>query len=413
MFMEQAYAETYKKIQSLIEEKTGIELSFFGFPFFEKSIQERLTTLSIPVEEYYPFLSNNPTEFQELIELFVNSETWFFRERKGIDYVVDLAKKKCEEGNSPILILSAAASSGEEPYSIAMALFDKQLLPSDFRIDAVDISNRSLVKALQGRYKNNSFRGQDLFFQQRYFQLKDNLYHLDDQVKAQVHFMHDNLVNSDLFLKKRLYDVIFCRNLLIYLNPKAQENVIFLMDHLLKENGVLIVAPAETELLRTHGFLPEADPGVCAFRKKSTQKIEAKIAKKTPSFPSKNSFKFREGLATMVQNNGHVEKDLLKQAFQHADKGELDEAMQTCQLFVQTHGANADAYYLLGVLHQAIGHNDEAEAFYRKSIYLNPNHYQALTYLALLLEIKGEKDDAFLLYQRAEKIEKKLKEKNG
>jgi chemotaxis protein methyltransferase WspC len=87
-----------------------------------------------------------------------------------------------------------------------------------------------------------------------------------------------------------------------------------------------------------------------------------------------------------------------------ADNGKLDEAVQICLAHLAEHGASVEAYYLLGVIHDAQGHPD-ARDFYRKALYLNPNHYECLLQMALLAEKDGDPESARNLRRRAQRIQ--------
>ena len=125
------------------------------------------------LEDYEQFLDSSRAEWNELVESVVVTETWFFRDpeiyrrfrspgasRNGCPPIQPL----------PLRLLSIPCASGEEPYSLVMALLDAGVAPDRFQIDAVDISARALARAERGVYGRNSFRGKDLAFRDRYFQ---------------------------------------------------------------------------------------------------------------------------------------------------------------------------------------------------------------------------------------------------
>jgi chemotaxis protein methyltransferase WspC len=94
---------------------------------------------------------------------------------------------------------------------------------------------------------------------------------------------------------------------------------------------------------------------------------------------------------------------VLETARQLADKGEVDAATTLCETLLRTHGPNAQAYILLGLLRQAAGHPEQAEHYFHRAVYLQPDHYEALVHLALLLEHRGDTAGAAMVRQRAQR----------
>ena len=137
-----------------------------------KALEERLARTDSPRQ-------------RQLIETVIVPETWFFRDREAY---VALVKVVLEEwlpahGDGPLRLLSAPCSTGEEPYSMAMALFDAGLPANRFHIDALDISARSLARARRAFYGRNSFRGTNLSFRGRYFQAAAGGHHLAEAIR--------------------------------------------------------------------------------------------------------------------------------------------------------------------------------------------------------------------------------------
>src|SRR6185436_665861 len=117
-----------------------------------------------------------------------------------------------------------------EPYSIAIALLDSGLPLERFQIDAVDISLRALSRARSRMYGTNSFRETDLSFRDRFFSSTPDGWELTDAFLDRVHFRQGNIVAPDFQPDTNRYDIIFCRNLLIYFGHFTQELVIRRLD---------------------------------------------------------------------------------------------------------------------------------------------------------------------------------------
>ena len=236
-------SESFNQIIDLVESKLGLKLRSLSESFWHEKLFERIKICKFSTEqEYYSLLLQSPEEMQALIELTVIPETWFFRDRGAFDFLADLVKKEIVQPRSPpFKILSLACSSGEEPYSIVMTLLDAGLTTEAFNVDAADISLLALKKAQDGIYRLNSFRGEDPSFRDRYFKKIDERYAINEQVKRQVCFYHLNLLTDNLPFKSHSYDLILCRNLLIYLAPHAQNQMINQVKKLLLPEGYFAV----------------------------------------------------------------------------------------------------------------------------------------------------------------------------
>jgi chemotaxis protein methyltransferase WspC len=153
-----------------------------------------------PDQKTYSALAAEEKELQQLIELVVVPETWFFRDHEAC---ATLARYAIEEWrpahpDSMMQLLSLPCATGEEAYSMAMALLDAGLPASRFRIDAIDISIKALARAREAVYGRNSFRSTDLSFRDRYFTGAGDTYLLSETVRRQVHFQPGNLVDEQL-----------------------------------------------------------------------------------------------------------------------------------------------------------------------------------------------------------------------
>src|SRR5262249_21641542 len=144
-------------------------------------------------------------------------ETWFFRDPASFDAFTQAALEWL--GRNPagtLRILSVPCSTGEEPCSLAMRLLDSKVPPHRFVIDAVDVSGRSLARAQRALYGKNSFRGGDLSFRDRHFRETAEGFELSDTVRKCVRFHQDNVLAETFLAGHEPYQIIFCRNLLIY-----------------------------------------------------------------------------------------------------------------------------------------------------------------------------------------------------
>jgi chemotaxis protein methyltransferase WspC len=214
-------------------------------------------------------------------------ETWFFRNQEAFDTLARLAADKRGVGcpGNALRALSIPCCTGEEPYSIVMALTDAGFRPEEFLVDAVDISERAIARARLAVYGNNSFRGHNLSFRERYFRPVSEGYAQRDSVSARVNFRRGNLLSADPSLERGPYDFIFCRNVLIYFDRPTQSQVIGKLGQLLTPAGYLFVGPAEAFLAASSGFTPANEAMSFAFRKAGAQEVVSRPR----SFPASDA----------------------------------------------------------------------------------------------------------------------------
>jgi chemotaxis protein methyltransferase WspC len=403
-----------REIEALLKQVMGLHADTIGSSSIERAVQARMTACGVAsVDDYLDRLTASPRELQELIEVVIVPETWFFRDPEAF---VELKRIACEEWrlNGPVdvlNVLSVACSTGEEPYSIAMALLDAGYPSDRFRIDAVDISERSLDYARRGIYGKNSFRGDDLGFCERYFRKVSDGHRVHDAVRESVHFRYGNIHAEDFLLDARPYDAIFCRNLLIYFDQPTQARAIAVLRRLLNGTGALFVGPAETGSLLNSDFVSVKVPLAFAFRR-APHTPPFRPPARSPAIPARTKPATQAALngtqrlkrAPVESQPSRPRKNGIEEAFALADQGRLMEATALCEEYMREHGPSAQAYYLLGLICSADGRLYAADRCYRKALYLDQNHSDALIHLALLLEEQGDKRGAKLLRDRAQKL---------
>lgn len=289
---------------------------------------------------------------------------------------------------------------------MAMALAETGLAHDRFLIHAVDISVRVLERAQTAVYGANSFRNQDLAFRDRHFTRTAGGYLFAEDLRRRVQFQQRNLLAADFSSQMDRYDFIFCRNVLIYFDLPTQEKLMASLRTMLLDGGCLFVGPAEATLASAAGFTALRYPSAFAFVKGQAAPPRA-IAPRGPApAPNLPQAKTRTARAEpLVSEDKTVLVPPLQQAETLANAGRFLEAAEICQGCLRQQGDSAQAYYLLGLLADAQQEGTQAVTFYRKALYLDPAHGEALVHLALLLERRGDGEAARRLRQRADRIE--------
>jgi len=398
-------------IETLLRNKIGLDVNSIGSGAIASAIYQRMADCGIKqMSAYLGHLQDSPQEWEALIDSVIVPETWFFREPESFAFLQRYVLSEWLPNNphGKIRVLSVPCATGEEPYSIAIALLEAGLTSAQIHIDAVDVSKQCLLKAQRATYDSYSFRGSNRSFQECYFQLTKSGYCLHENIRRIVNFINGNLVAPDFLVNNSGYDVVFCRNLLIYFDSITKQQTIRVLKRLLVEGGLLFVAHVEAALLMKTQLVSVRQSSVVAYKKLSnhqkcvekTETITSNHQSTTQNrynLPIKDSLEVPPQKAIVVNNPN---KNLLELAKTAADEGRLDEAVQLCNDCLNQNQMNAEAYVLLGEVQQAIGQNDQAAQSLRKAIYLQPNHQAALTHLALLKEQQGDVESASLLWQR-------------
>jgi chemotaxis protein methyltransferase WspC len=415
------------RIEALLRQVIGLDAASIGSSLIDRIIRLRMKSQGLKQpEDYWKLLNTSRAELNELIEAVVVTETWFFRDREPFAAFAKLVAGEWlpRHPGTELRVLSVPCSSGEEPYSLAMSLLDARMPADLFVIDAVDISTHALARAQAGLYGKNSFRGKDLEFRDRHFKRSKEGYALNANVRTCVRFHHDNVLGHDFLARHTPYDFIFCRNLLIYFDRATQIQALGKLHRLLVPDGVLFVGPAEVPLVIDNGFVNANLSMAFACRKINTPAVarseprppapasprSESLSLKSPDFRRETlDFRPKEPAAarrTTLDSRHETQDSGLDVAQQLADAGRLDDAAELCEAHLARHGTSAQAFYLLGLMKDAIG-DPEAITFYRKALYLEPNHYEALIHMALLLEKRGDAEGARTLKRRAERAQPK------
>ena len=438
-------------IEALLRQKIGLDALTVGSNTITRAVNRRMADCGLTdANVYFAKLQTSATELEELIETVVIPETWFFRDREPFVFLSGYAVSEWLPKNPgrTLRVLSLPCSTGEEPYSIAIALLEAGLNPRNFSIDAADISKVAIKKADRAVYGKNSFRDKNLDFRDRYFTgLGGDIYQLNDLVRGKVNFIQGNILDSYFLVNQIPYDVIFCRNVLIYFDEAGRIQTVQLLNRLLKKTGILFLGHSESGQKLPNQFVSVRHSLAFAYRKtdipdsqqvqvkqeltnininstrvreyKRTEHSDNVRSYKLPSLNSKSSISHQKYLRDggnsqilpiraiePIADGGKSASADLDRARRLADRGQLQEAAKLCETYLSQNRTNPDAYVLLGQVYQATGDRQQAEQSFQKATYLKPDHYEGLIHLALLKEERGDVVGAAMIRQRIQRIEK-------
>ena len=184
--------------ETLLRTWIGLDAATIGPAALRRAVRARMDALGLADPDAFTRVLNaDEAERDRLVEEVIVAESWFFRDRQVFDFVADVAVTVAAlPGRAPVRVLCAPCASGEEPYSVAMALLDAGLSPGQFTIDAVDVSRAALERARQGRYSANAFRNADTSFRDRWFRMAGGVATIDERLRSCVRFEWANLLDA-------------------------------------------------------------------------------------------------------------------------------------------------------------------------------------------------------------------------
>ena len=247
--------ETFTKFRELIYQRMGLSFPDNKKYLLENRLQVRLVAVHCRTfEDYYQFLQFDPRRQDEYVELancVTTNETFFFRDSVQIDCLKSSLLPqaiKCREGDRKLRIWSAGCSSGEEPYTLAMILSEAfpQLDSWNIDIMATDISEQVLNKAKQGVYGQYAIRNVPPHWLKKYFDITDGQYTITRQLRQKVRFSSLNLFDDRQMRAMRDFDIVLCRNVLIYFDEPGRKKIISGFYDALRETGALMIGFSES-----------------------------------------------------------------------------------------------------------------------------------------------------------------------
>jgi chemotaxis protein methyltransferase CheR len=262
--------QVFAILSALIEERTGLHYDLHECDLLAERVAPRAVERGMEsLLDYYYFLRYDPdagAELALLVEALVVNETYFFREVSALKVVVgELVPKLIAEGIRP-RIWCAACATGEEPLTLAMLLDEAGLL-EQVTIVASDISGRALAQAKAGTFRRRSLRALPPSVMGRWLEGNDDGVSVAPQVHRVVDFCRVNLIEEDELSALGVFDVIICRNVLIYFRDRTIEQVVKNLWRRLAPHGRLVVGASESLLRFDVAFVCEEHQGAFFYRK--------------------------------------------------------------------------------------------------------------------------------------------------
>jgi two-component system CheB/CheR fusion protein len=243
--------ENFETFYRLIFEKTGYRFNYYKQNVINRRIRRRMYLRGVlSVKDYIKMVAENDAEAGALAADFMIGVTSFFRDRlawKALNLGV-IRKLAAEDNDIPVRVWTPACATGEEAYSIAMMLHNEFELAGrkrEIQVFATDVNDRALDKAREGKYPGSIVADVPPEYMKRYFTCSEDGLSviIGKDIRERVVVAKQDLLTDPPFSR---LDLVICRNLLIYLEPQAQEKCITLFHYALKEGGYLFLGNAES-----------------------------------------------------------------------------------------------------------------------------------------------------------------------
>lgn len=432
--------------KELIKQRCGLSFEGISEAPLVSGLQKRIAvTGAQSASAYYAALLADEHEFNELAGLLTINETYFYREPEQLQLLVECLVPRLlsrKQHDSPLRILCAGCSSGEEPYSIAIALREKygDSATRLFTLTGGDIDKGALAKARIGRYAEFSFRSLAPELRARYFKRYDQWnWSLNDEVRAQVRFHHLNLLDARYAHELQNFDIIFFRNVSIYFDRPTRRIIQQHLATLLNDDGYLIIGAAETlandfgvlSLVKERGlfyFAKQAQEPSMAALKPPARPLAMTAGKPAPAAgplhaerPPAPPYQHRPPtlstddalrlilekqydealaiLALLLKQQPGTSAALLLKAHIQLHRKDYAAAEENAQLALTIEPWSTDAFVLLGLAAKWRNQSDAALKWFKQAVYARNECWPAHYYLGELYRSDNKIDNARRAYR--------------
>jgi chemotaxis protein methyltransferase CheR len=441
-----------ERFRAAVSRRFGLSFDDTKTSFLEEVLERRAGQAHRSADAYLAsFEGEASAELRALLPELTVGETYFFRNKDQFRALAELAlpeRMRARGSDRRLRILSAGCASGEEPYSLSILLQEHVTDPSwDVSILAVDVNPGALERAARGRYTTWSLRETEPALERRWFRAEGRDLVLVDAARARVRFEERNLVADDPHLwAPGTYDVVFCRNVLMYLTAESAQGVVERIGHALAPGGYLFLGHAETlrglsgdfHLRHTHetfyyqrreltdgpeprsrpvlpaATAPDATPDtwiqriqfasdrieqMTDARRSSTPLPAASTATRDlgPALDLLAEERYAEALDSVRALPSEVACDpdaMLLRAVLLTHGGRLRDAEEACARVLEVDELNAGAHYALAVCREGVDDRRGAVEHDQVAIYLDGSFAMPRLHLGLLARKRGDQEAA-------------------
>ncbi|MDN7131401.1 CheR family methyltransferase [Halomonas sp. MC140] len=401
---------TLALFKALVTKRCGLQLEGMAETRLSKAIELlRATTGLIEATALTARLEQDNALFDHFISQLTVNETYFFREPDALNWLVDThLPQRLAEKDAPLSILSAGCSSGEEPYSLAIALSERygERAKQLFTLAGGDVDQQILAKARQGIYSGMAFRTLDPALQQRYFSSQHSRHKISDALRRWVTFHTFNLLQPAVNALHGPFDVILFRNVSIYFDQPTRRRIQQHLLRLLAPQGIMLCGVTETLGNDLGVFELTQNQEVFYFRP-----VEMPAASTLPpatacqALPSEPQEQLISPPAQILleqpasNDDSGAFTDRLQRAHQLLDQNVFQQAADLLETLLAEQPWSVDALLLAGLVARWQQTPEQAYAFFKRAIYAAPECWPAHFYKSELFR-QGELADDLIRCQQ-------------
>lgn len=274
-------ADDLKRILNYLNEKRCFDFSGYRTSMVERRARQRFPfTKCRNFSEYFHYLQQNPDELDNLLNVLTINVSRFFRDTLTFEYIFDrilpaVAYQKKEDHDHNLRIWSSGCSMGEEPYSIAILINEflkKESLDFNINIFATDIDGNILKKAQKATYTFDSIKSTKYRLLKKYFISGKNSFQLLPEIRDMVLFSIYDILDKNSYVPPESifgdFDMVFCRNVLIYFNMEYQDKIFDKLYRALTDGGYLILGEAEIPSIKYQRYFKRVNECCHIYQKR-------------------------------------------------------------------------------------------------------------------------------------------------
>ncbi len=391
----------FQQLKSYLIQRTGLAYYADKDQVLLATFQEVMSEFQLAsCAELYERLFHQPLIMDSLVQALTIGETYFFRHHEQLEalseYVFpDLLRQRSPA--EPLRIWSAGCATGEEPYSLAIQLtedFPEWSQPDRLELLASDLNPRFIQQAREGLYRNWAFRQTQPSLRENCFVKAGAYWQLSDRYRKMVQFSVQNMFDTPA--DRLPFDLIICRNVLIYFDAETQAKIIDSFYRQLKPRGWLVLGPAELTPLRAHPFYVPEFAHLSCFSKarpieclpQPSTLINPLVTESVPEFLV--AFKPEAELEKTQNHPIPRSVDDIETAQRLADSGHLSAAADICLRLQVLEPLNYQNLYCLAIIRSSQGEPQDALNLFRRVLYLNRNHILSHYQMGLIYQQLGQ-----------------------
>ncbi|MCC6428450.1 MAG: hypothetical protein IT435_16730 [Phycisphaerales bacterium] len=393
---------TALSVRDWLVRNTALEPSLLEGPSFDALVAERIAAVSAgDARAYVAGLSTHPPEVDRLIAGIAVPETWLFRYPRSFDVLADHLGSRLASGTTTLRMCSIGCATGQEPLCMAITALHAGWAPQRIAIDAIDRSPDALRIATQGRYSSASIRGEIPAWATPYLRHDGEWIRIDPIAQSCVRFSQGD---ASTWSAPQTLDVVFCRNLMIYMNAAVRTSLLSAIHDALVPGGLLFVGHAEM-FTGKQQWRPVPAPHTFALERIETdaalQPTAVRAATPLATHAHAALATGRDVLPAPTPARKIPAGAMLDDARALADAGQLRESESIVRTLLAQHGPSAAALELLGLIRMAVNDAADAKRCFEQAVYLEPDRTASLLQLAVISERAGDARRAAAYWDRA------------